>query len=120
MKTWSEPRKPATTAFTKVDLVWVILILGLLLALMAPALVRFKDKSQRIGCVSRLKNIGLGFRIFSTDSMGRFPWQVASSNGGTREFVSDASQAWRHFSRRSAGSRSRAAPAEAAEGAATS
>jgi hypothetical protein len=42
-------------------------------ALLLPALARAKAKAQRINCVSNLKQIGLGARIYSTDNREIFP-----------------------------------------------
>ena len=92
--------KPAIrriTAFTLIEVLVVIAVIAVLVGLLLPALVKAKAKANMTTCNGHLKNIGLALRIFSTDSGGSFPWRVGSSNGGTREFVTDASQAWRHF-----------------------
>jgi hypothetical protein len=48
-------------------------------------LAKAKAKAQRIKCVNNLKQIGLGFRIFSTDNGGSFPWSIDTNNGGTSD-----------------------------------
>jgi len=73
-------------AFTRTDLAVAILILLALIFLVFPSLVRFKRDKERIGCASRLKNIGLAFRVFATDHSDRFPMQVSTNQGGTAEF----------------------------------
>ena len=50
--------------------------------LLLPALAKAKARAQRINCVNNLKNIGLAFRVFSTDQNGAFPWAVPVENGG--------------------------------------
>ncbi len=71
-------------AFTLTELVVVILTIGLLFGLTVPVLFQFIRKSQRITCVSNLKSIGLGSRIWRTDHGELFPTQaVANAVGST-------------------------------------
>src|SRR5688572_280406 len=44
-------------------------------------------RAPRINCVSNLKQIGLGFRMWSNDHEERFPWEVPAVEGGTKEFA---------------------------------
>jgi len=62
--------------FTRVELLVIVTVLIGLVALLIPALQKARAKAQRIGCVSCLKQIGLGFRIFSSDHGDRFPMQT--------------------------------------------
>ena len=59
-----------------------IAIVALLAAVLIPALGRAVHRAKTIGCVSRLKNMGLGLRTFAVDYAGAYPWRVAVSNGG--------------------------------------
>lgn len=105
----NRPRASRLRAFTKVELLSVLAAIGALVLMLIPAMLRARSKARRIGCVSRLKNIGVGFRIFASDNQGFMPFQFSTNSpgtnnpisrpnfGGTREYALDPASAWRHF-----------------------
>jgi len=74
-------------AFTLVELLVVVAIIGILAGLLLPVLARAKMKAQQIQCVANLKQVGTAFQIFAHDHNSLFPMEVSTNDGGTLEFV---------------------------------
>jgi prepilin-type N-terminal cleavage/methylation domain-containing protein/prepilin-type processing-associated H-X9-DG protein len=54
--------------FTLIELLVVISIIALLLSIMLPALASVKERSQRIVCLSNLKNLTMAWYLYATDN----------------------------------------------------
>jgi len=63
----------------------LVLTFVVLPAMLLPALARAKAKAQEISCANNMKQIGLAFKTWAIDNNDHFPFNVATTNGGTLE-----------------------------------
>ena len=86
-----------TDGFTLIELLVVVVVMAILVGMLLPALMNSRVVKKRIHCINNLKQVGLSYRIFAMDNEDRFPFQVSTNQGGTKEYQTDPLSAFRHF-----------------------
>lgn len=67
--------------FTLIELLVVIAIIGILAAILLPALARAREAARRASCQNNLKQWGLVFKMYANEAKGMFPPLQADSVG---------------------------------------
>lgn len=82
-------RGPKRAGFTLIELLVVIAIIGLLSALLFPAISVALERGRRAACRSNLRQLGIAKLMFSENNNGWYPWtakhpeQDLSDNNGS-------------------------------------
>src|SRR6266566_8137503 len=64
---------PTRRGFTLIELLVVIAIIGVLVAMLVPALSRAKGKAKNAVCLNQLRQLGMATRMYANDNDNRMP-----------------------------------------------
>lgn len=73
MDTLPHPNTAGRRAFTLIELLTVIAIIGILAALIIPTVGRVRESARSAQCVSNLRQIGMAVKLYVEDNKGRLP-----------------------------------------------
>ncbi len=59
--------------FTLIELLVVVAIIAVLIAMLLPALANAREQARTTVCASRLKQLGLGFQLYTQQNQGIYP-----------------------------------------------
>jgi prepilin-type N-terminal cleavage/methylation domain-containing protein/prepilin-type processing-associated H-X9-DG protein len=86
----SQPNNTRKRAFTLIELLTVIAIIGILAAIIIPTVGSVRNKAKGVRCSSNLRQIGIAIRVFANDNNGMmvpYRGEPSSSTAGAQNWL---------------------------------
>lgn len=77
----SPPVSHCRKAFTLVELLATVVVLGVLASLLLPTLMRSRDSANAAQCLTNLRHIGSAISFYSQENNGAYPFGYIKSSG---------------------------------------
>lgn len=78
-------RRPRPAAFTLIELLVVIAIIAILAGIVFPVFAKARGKAREAGCISNLRQIGMGLQMYAQDYDGQLPWAKDASDDAVKQ-----------------------------------
>jgi competence protein ComGC len=76
--------KPRESAFTRLELIIILVALTVFVLIALPRSVSARNSSQRMTCMDNLRRMGQAFQLWAFEHQDSVPWTLSVTEGGTR------------------------------------